>query len=166
VFAIVLVTGTVLGLAYAGSPERLPAGSQIAGVDVSGLTTSEARSLLERRSRELGRTPVVFTAEGRRWRVKPDSVLVDVDWGAAVEAAHQQGEGFGPLRGLKRLGVRVFGGEVVPTTRVYDAAVRSYVARPGSSRLCGSRGSTRKSSPAETAACSTARRLSKCSSVR
>ena len=129
VFAIVLVTGTVLGLAYAGSPERLPAGSQIAGVDVSGLTTSEARSLLERRSRELGRTPVVFTAEGRRWRVKPDSVLVDVDWGAAVEAARQQGEGFGPLRGLKRLGVRVFGGEVVPTTRVYDAAVRSYVGR-------------------------------------
>jgi vancomycin resistance protein YoaR len=129
VFAIVVLTGTVLGLAYAGSPERLPAGSQIAGVDVSGLTTSEARSLLERRSRELGRTPVVFTAEGRRWRVKPDSVLVDVDWGAAVEAAHQQGEGFGPLRGLKRLGVRVFGGEVVPTTRVYDAAVRSYVAR-------------------------------------
>ena len=119
----------MLGLAYAGSPERLPAGSQIAGVDVSGLTTSEARSLLERRSRELGRTPVVFTAEGRRWQVKPDSVLVDVDWGAAVQAAHQQGEGFGPFRGLKRLGVRVFGGEVVPTTRVYDAAVRSYVGR-------------------------------------
>jgi vancomycin resistance protein YoaR len=129
VFAIVLLTGTVLGLAFAGSPERLPAGSQIAGVDVSGLTTSEARSLLERRSQELGRTPVVFTAEGRRWQVKPDSVLVDVDWGAAVKAAHQQGEGFGPLRGLKRLGVRVFGGEVVPTTRVYDAAVRSYVGR-------------------------------------
>jgi vancomycin resistance protein YoaR len=128
---LILLTGTVLGLAFAGSPERLPAGSQIAGVDVSGLTTAEARALLERRSRELGRTPVVFTAEGRRWRVKPDSVLVDVDWGAAVEAAHQQGEGFGPLRGLKRLGVRVFGGEVVPTTRVYDAAVRSYVNRFG-----------------------------------
>ena len=33
---LVLLTGTVLGLAFAGSPERLPAGSQIAGVDVSG----------------------------------------------------------------------------------------------------------------------------------
>ncbi len=126
---LILLTGTVLGLAYAGSPSRLPAGSEIAGIDVSGLTTAEARSLLERRSRELGRTPVVFTAEGRRWQVKPDSVLVDVDWGAAVAAAHEQGEGFGPLRGLKRLGVRVFGGEVVPTTRVYGAAVRSYVTR-------------------------------------
>ena len=107
----------------------MPAGSQIAGVDVSGLTTAEARSLLERRSEQLGRTPVTFTAEGKSWRVKPDSVLVDVDWGAAVEAAHRQGEGFGPLRGLKRLGVRVFGGEVVPTTRVYEAAVNSYVER-------------------------------------
>jgi vancomycin resistance protein YoaR len=126
---LLLLSGTVLGLAFAGSPERLPAGSQIAGVDVSGLTSAEARSLLERRSRELGRTPVVFTAEGKRWQVKPDSVLVDVDWGAAVEAARRQGEGFAPVRGLKRLGVRVFGGEVVPTTRVYEAAVRSYVTR-------------------------------------
>ena len=50
---IVLLTATVLGLAFAGSRERLPAGSQIAGVDVSGLTTAEARSLLERRSRSL-----------------------------------------------------------------------------------------------------------------
>ena len=124
-----LLTATVLGLAFAGSEERLPAGSQIAGVDVSGLTSAEARSLLERRSDELGRTPVTFTAAGKSWRVKPDSVLVDVDWGAAVEAARRQGEGFGPLRGLKRLGVRVFGGEVVPTTRVYEAAVTSYVNR-------------------------------------
>jgi hypothetical protein len=124
-----LLTFTVLGLAFAGSEERLPAGSQIAGVDVSGLTTSEARSLLEKRSRELGQTPVTFTAGGKRWRVKPDSVLVDVDWAAAVEAAHNQGEGFGPLRGIKRLGVRVFGGEVVPTTKVYEAAVTSYVNR-------------------------------------
>ena len=124
-----LLTATVLGLAFAGSEERLPAGSQIAGVDVSGLTSAEARSLLERRSDELGRTPVTFTAAGKSWRVKPDSGLVDVDWGAAVEAARRQGEGFGPLRGLKRLGVRVFGGEVVPTTRVYEAAVTSYVNR-------------------------------------
>jgi vancomycin resistance protein YoaR len=124
-----LLTATVLGLAFAGSEERLPVGSQIAGVDVSGLTTTEARSLLEQRSRELGQTPVTFTAGGKSWRVRPDSVLVDVDWAAAVEAAHSQGEGFAPLRGIKRLGVRVFGGEVVPTTKVYDAAVTSYANR-------------------------------------
>ena len=126
---LVLVGAIVLGLAFAGSPERLPAGTQIAGVDVSGLTAGEARSLLEKRSRELANVPVVFTAAGRHWRVKPSTVVVDVDWGAAVEAAQRQGEGFAPLRGLKRLGVRVFGGEVVPTSRVYQSAVDNYMGR-------------------------------------
>jgi vancomycin resistance protein YoaR len=126
---LVLVGAIVLGLAFAGSPERLPAGTQIAGVDVSGLTPGQARSLLQKRSRELANVPVVFTAAGRHWRVKPNSVVVDVDWGAAVEAAQRQGEGFGPLRGLKRLGVRVFGGEVVPPSRVYQSAVDTYMGR-------------------------------------
>ena len=129
VVGMLVVAGTVLGLAFAGSPERLPAGSQIAGVDVSGLTVGEARALLEKRSHDLANDPVVFTAEGKRWRVKPSSVVVDVDWGAAVQAARRQGEGFGPLRGLKRLGVRVFGGEVVPTSRVYQYAVNAYLGR-------------------------------------
>jgi vancomycin resistance protein YoaR len=126
---LVLVGAIVLGLAFAGSPERLPAGTEIAGVDVSGLTAAEARSLLEKRSHELSNVPVVFTAPGRHWRVKPSRVVVDVDWGAAVEAAQQQGEGFGPLRGLKRLGVRVFGGEVAPTSRVYQGAVDAYMGK-------------------------------------
>jgi vancomycin resistance protein YoaR len=131
VAALLLIGGTILGLAFAGSPERLPAGTEIAGVDVSGLTPGQARSLLEERSRELADVPVVFTAEGKRWRVRPNAVVVDVDWGAAVAAAKNQGEGFGPIRGLKRLGVRVFGGEVVPTSRVYQSAVDAYVARIG-----------------------------------
>ena len=73
-----------LGLAFAGSPERLPAGTQIAGVNVSGLTAGQARSQLEQRSRALANVPVVFTAAGRRWRVKPSKVVLDVEWGAAV----------------------------------------------------------------------------------
>jgi vancomycin resistance protein YoaR len=126
---VLLLGGTILGLAFAGSPERLPAGTQIAGVDVSGLTPGQARSLLEERSRQLADVPVVFTAESKQWRVRPNAVVVDVDWGAAVAAAKNQGEGFGPIRGLKRLGVRVFGGEVVPTSRVYQSAVDAYVGR-------------------------------------
>ncbi|HKB20305.1 MAG TPA: VanW family protein [Gaiellaceae bacterium] len=126
---VVLIAAIALGLAFAGSPERLPAGSQIAGVDVSGLTPGQARSLLEKRSNELASVPVVFTAAGRHWSVKPKKVVVDVDWGAAVEAAQRQGEGFGPFRGLKRLGVRVFGGEVVPTSSVYQSAVDAYMGK-------------------------------------
>ena len=127
--AVLVLGGTTLGLAFAGSPERLPAGSEIAGVDVSGLTAADARAMLKQRSRELGRVPVVFTANGKRWRVKPDAVVAEVDWAAAVEAARQQGEGFGPIRGLKRLGVRVFGGEVAPRATVYQTAIDSYVTR-------------------------------------
>ena len=126
---LLLVGSLLLGLAFAGSPERLPAGSQIAGVDVSGLTPGQAQALLEKKSRDLANDPVVFTAEGKSWRVKPSAVVVDVDWGAAVQAAQRQGEGFGPLRGLKRLGVRVFGGEVAPTSRVYQYAVTAYISR-------------------------------------
>ena len=127
--AVLVLGGTTLGLAFAGSPERLPAGSEIAGIDVSGLTPADARAMLKQRSRELGRVPVVFTANGKRWRVKPDAVVAEIDWAAAVEAARQQGEGFGPFRGLKRLGVRVFGGDVAPRANVYQSAIDSYLAR-------------------------------------
>jgi len=129
VVGLLLVGSLLLGLAFAGSPERLPAGSQIAGVDVSGLTPGQAQALLEKKSRDLANDPVVFTAEGKSWRVRPSSVVVDVDWDAAVQAAQRQGEGFGPVRGLKRLGVRVFGGEVAPTSRVYQYAVTAYISR-------------------------------------
>jgi vancomycin resistance protein YoaR len=126
---LLVLVGTVLGLAFAGSPERLPQGTLIAGVDVAGLTPGDARALLERRERERANVPVVFTADGRHWRVRPASVVLDTDWSAAVEAARRQGEGFAPLRGLKRLGVRVFGGEVVPRTRVSEPALDAYVRR-------------------------------------
>jgi hypothetical protein len=43
---LVVVGAVVLGLAFAGSPQKLPAGSEIAGVDVSGLTAGQARSVL------------------------------------------------------------------------------------------------------------------------
>jgi len=126
--SLLALSGTVLGLAFAGSPERLPAGSRIAGIDVAGLTPGDARAMLERRAKELGAVPVVFTADGYRWRVRPDAVIVQTDWAAAVDAARRQGEGFAPFRGLKRLGIRVFGGDVVPTTKVYQGALDAYVA--------------------------------------
>src|SRR6266540_150787 len=126
---LLVLVGTVLGLAFAGSPERLPQGTQIAGVDVAGLTPGDARALLERRERERANVPVVFTADGRQWRARPAAVVLDTDWSAAVEAARRQGEGFAPLRGLKRLGVRVFGGEVLPRTRVSEPALDAYVRR-------------------------------------
>ena len=123
VFVLLALTISVLGLVFAGSPQRLAAGVRIDGIDVGGMTPRGAQRLLERRARALERVPVVFVAGQRRWRVRPVQLGVRADWAAAVELARRQGDGFGPLRGFRRLGVRVFGAQIVPPARVYDAAL-------------------------------------------
>src|SRR6185312_9818580 len=52
-----------------------------------------------------------------------------VDWAAAVDAVRRQGQGFGPLRGFKRLDLRFFGADVAPPTQVYDAALNYWLDR-------------------------------------
>ena len=128
-FLLLAVTGSVLGLVFAGSPERIAAGVRIDGVDVGGMKAGDAERLLGQRARALDRTPVVFVAGNRRWRVTPDQLGVRADWHGAVELAQRQGDGFGPLRGFRRLDVRVFGAEVAPPTRVYEAALDYEVGR-------------------------------------
>ena len=119
----------VLWVAFAGSSARIAAGVSIAGVDVSGMTPAEAREALERRAAAVAATPVVFTAGDRRWQLTPRQLGVSVDWAAAVEAARREGDGFGPLRGYRRLHTRVFGADIAPPVRVYDAALRYHVQR-------------------------------------
>jgi vancomycin resistance protein YoaR len=121
--------GALLGFAFAGSTAKLPAGARIAGVPVSGLETDEARSRLERRADRLRHVPVEFRAAGRTWKIRPSALGVEVDWGAGVEAARRQGDGFGPLRGFRRIGVRVFGTDIHPPTEVYEPALDFFVGK-------------------------------------
>ncbi len=123
VVALLLLGSLALGLAFAGSPETLPEGTRIAGVDVAGLTPGEARAMLEQRMERQEDIPVTFLVGDRSWRVKPAAIIDETDWAAAVEAARREGEGFGPVRGLRRLGTRVFGTDIVPRTRVRTAAL-------------------------------------------
>jgi vancomycin resistance protein YoaR len=121
---VTLAIGTLaLGLAFAGSSKTLPEGATIAGVDVGGLASREATARLERRYESLRNTPVVFTAGPRRWRIRPNEMIVGVDWRAAVEAARRQGDGFAPFRGLRRLGTRLFGADITPPAQVSDAVL-------------------------------------------
>jgi vancomycin resistance protein YoaR len=122
------LTGVIVGLAFAGSPERLASGVHIAGVDVGGLSPAKARALLERRARARENTPVEFRAVGHTWRLSAEQLGVRADWAAAVDAVRHQGEGFGPVRGFRRLDLRFFGADVAPRTQVEDAALR-YVLR-------------------------------------
>jgi vancomycin resistance protein YoaR len=116
-----LVLGTLaLGLLFAGSPKTLPEGATVAGLEVGGLTTPQAVGLLEQRYEDLKRTPVTFTAGPREFKVRPNEVVFEVDWRAAVETARRQGDGFAPIRGLRRLERRFFGGDITPPAQAYD----------------------------------------------
>jgi vancomycin resistance protein YoaR len=121
-----------LGLAFAGSPNRLADGVQIAGVDVGGKTSREARTILERKAAALESVPVTFRVGARTWQLEPRLLGVRVDWGAAVAAVHRRGEGFGPLRGFRRLDLRFFGADVAPATEVYAQALQSKIDEIGS----------------------------------
>jgi vancomycin resistance protein YoaR len=117
------LTIVVIGFAFSGSSSSLPAGAKVAGVDVGGLSPEAAQSLLEERALAFRRVPVVFTARDRRFAIRPSRLALEVDWAAAVEAARQEGEGFGPVQGLRRIGMRVLGTDVSPAVDVYEPAL-------------------------------------------
>jgi len=117
----------VLGLVFAGSPSRLADGVRIAGIDVGGKTPRRAVAILERRAQALASVPVTFRVGSRTWKMEPRRLGIRVDWQAAVDAVRRHGEGFGPLRGFRRLDMRFFGADVAPPTQVYDAALRYWL---------------------------------------
>jgi vancomycin resistance protein YoaR len=113
----------VLGLVFAGSPTTLASGVTIAGIDVGGMRMKDARALLQKRSDAVANTPVVFVAGGKRFAIRPEELGVEPDWKSAVDDAQRQGDGFGPIRGFKRLDVQVFGADVTPRTTVLNGAL-------------------------------------------
>jgi vancomycin resistance protein YoaR len=66
----------------------------------------------------------VFRAAGRAWRLTAQRLEVHVNWPAAVSAALHQGEGPAPVRGIRRLGVRLFGADIAPAAQAYDPALQ------------------------------------------
>jgi vancomycin resistance protein YoaR len=123
VAGIGLIVG-LLGLVFAGSATKVPAGVQIAGVSVGGLTPAQARRELEARSRAVIDRPVLFRAGGKQWKLTARKLEISVNWRGAVSAALRQGEGPAPVRGFRRLGVRLFGADVTPAAQAYDAALQ------------------------------------------
>jgi vancomycin resistance protein YoaR len=127
VFYVVLglaAIAVLVGLAFAGSPSTIAKGVSIDGIDVGGMKTKDAKALLDRRSARLANRPLVFTAAGKRFPIRARELGVEPDWARAVQVAKQQGDGFGPLRGFKRLGVEVFGADVTPPTQVLSGALQ------------------------------------------
>ena len=117
------VGGALVGFLFAGSPARIAAGVRVAGVNVGGLTASEATAKLERRASAVSQVPVAFEAAGHTWWLRPGNLGVQADWHAAAKLALQQGDGLGPFRGLRRIGVRVLGADVSPPTGVTERSL-------------------------------------------
>jgi len=65
------VGGALVGFLFAGSPARIAAGVRVAGVNVGGLTASQATAKLERQASAVSQVPVVFTAVGHTWSLRP-----------------------------------------------------------------------------------------------
>ena len=128
-FAAVLALLALLGLAFAGSPATIAEGVHVAGVDVGGMTVREAEGALARRFSALDETPVTFVAGRASWEVTPRQLGIEVNWAAAVDAARREGDGFGPVRGFRRLHTRFFGADVAPPTRVFEPALAFTVSR-------------------------------------
>jgi vancomycin resistance protein YoaR len=128
--AVVLgIVVVVIGLAFAGSPSKLASGTTISGVEVSGMSETEAVQLLSSRAAALKTTPVTFTAEGQPFALTASQLGIEPDWRGAVATAAAEGGGFGPLRGFRRLRARVFGVDVSPSVKSYGAAVRYKLAQ-------------------------------------
>lgn len=113
----------LVGLVYAGSSRELAEGTRVAGVDVGGLTSEAAISRLDAQFETVAAAPVAFTAGGAAFTFAANQLAVQPDWRAAVAAAGHAGEGFGPIRGFRRLHTRFFGAEVLPRLAVSDAAL-------------------------------------------
>jgi vancomycin resistance protein YoaR len=119
----VVVLAVLVGLAFAGSQNELAAGTEVAGIDVGGLTRRAAVAKLDGLFEQRSAQPVTFAAGGETYRFAANQLGVQPDWSAAVVAAERAGDGFGPLRGFRRLRARVFGAEVLPRLMVSNAAL-------------------------------------------
>jgi vancomycin resistance protein YoaR len=129
VLAALVGVAVVLGIVFAGSSQKLADGTRIDGIDVGGLTPKQALRLLEARFADVQRVPVAFSAGGRTFRLRADRLGVEPDFPAAVAAARADGDGFGPVRGYKRLGLRFFPDEQQPRIRFWDQALKLKLAQ-------------------------------------
>ena len=118
-----VVLAVLVGLAYSGSSRELAEGTHVAGVDVGGLTGEAAVSRLDVQFAKVSAEPVTFAAAGETFSFAANQLAVEPDWGGAVAAAGRAGDGFGPIRGLRRLHTRFFGAEVLPRLAASDAAL-------------------------------------------
>ncbi len=129
VVVVLVVAVVAAAVVYAGSSSILAEGVRIDGVDVGGMSTARATRTLEQRARATLAQPVQLVTAGHTFKVSAANLGLTPDWAAAVSAARKEGDGFGPLRGFRRMKLRLFGGEVMASATYRHAALKAEVAR-------------------------------------
>jgi vancomycin resistance protein YoaR len=122
VAVLALVVG-VVGLVFAGSPAKIAGGIRIGGLDVGGLSREDAIARLRARERALETVRVAFVAGGVTTRYSATQLGVQADWGAAVDQALRDGDGFWPVRGFRRLVTSFSGRDITPRLTSYPSAI-------------------------------------------
>jgi vancomycin resistance protein YoaR len=117
------------GVFFAGSSSRIAAGVTVAGVNVAGMTPSEAAAVLKEEEAKYRGTPVVLAAGDERFRLRPVDLDARVDWGAVTAEARAKGSWPLPFRGVKRVALRLFGAEVTPVAAVYEPRLQHELDR-------------------------------------
>ena len=121
----VLATAVAVGFAFAGSGGTIAPGMTVTGISIGGLTTDAAVRALQAHARASVDKPQTFLAGEHEFRFTARQLGVSIDWRSAVVEARRHGEGFGPMRGFRRLELRLSGNEVTPTIHSYDTIVAS-----------------------------------------
>ena len=122
---VVLLIGTYAA-AVALSGDDLPAGTEVAGVELGGLSTAEAEERLRTELVPRAREPIVLAARGHTFRIHPRDVGLALDVEATVERA-QGGSRIDPRRLWSDLTATV--GPVSPVVDVDQAALIATVHR-------------------------------------
>ncbi|MBA2615004.1 MAG: VanW family protein [Actinobacteria bacterium] len=115
-----LAFALVVGVLFAGSSREIAAGVRVAGVNVAGLTPEEAAAALGKQSARYAGRDVVFIADGERFPLSPKDLDAHVNWDAVAAEAQSRGNWPMPFRGIRRVGVRLFGVEVTPAAELYE----------------------------------------------
>jgi vancomycin resistance protein YoaR len=126
---LVVVAIVAASIVYAGSPGTLARGITIDGVAVGGLSSADAIKKLQRRSLAALGAPVSFVAGGRTFELEAADIGLRPDWSAEVAAARAEGDGFAPVRGFRRLKLRLFGDDVAARATYSRPKLRSALER-------------------------------------
>ena len=87
-FVAALIFGSIAAYAYDSSnDDKVANGVTVAGVDVGGLNTAEAREVVARELSEPLQRPVVVSARGKRFTLSADDAGLRADVGGMVDSA-------------------------------------------------------------------------------